>query len=311
MGFTCRRIFSQTGIFFAVALTVTACSDQGKPESNDQDLQAQYEALVKYATEDWSEEERDRLYRYRNQNEPRITLAPDLPGMGEEGSVHNTDPNYSYGLKGDYKFSIDWFSRKSPAWEVALADFAGKPDVQYLEVGVYEGRSVVWMLENILTDPTSHVTGIDIFYVQNAAGEGEYSPAQRDLYESNVIAAGGEGRFTTITEFSQTALRKLPLNYYDIIYIDGSHFAPSVLEDAILSLRLLKEGGILIFDDYRWWPGAARIKSPRYAIDIFLEMFADQLEVLHTESQVIVRRKKLDNKSIGLDAIVAEDAEAT
>ena len=28
---------------------------------------------------------------------------------------------------------------------------------------MYEGRSSVWMLENVLTDPTSHLTGIDVF----------------------------------------------------------------------------------------------------------------------------------------------------
>ena len=36
---------------------------------------------------------------------------------------------------------------------------------------------------------------------------------------------------------------------YDIIYIDGSHEARDVLEDAVLAYRLLKIGGLLIFDD--------------------------------------------------------------
>jgi predicted O-methyltransferase YrrM len=121
-----------------------------------------------------------------------------------------------------------------------------------------------------------------------------YSPVKQKRYEDNLIEAGGEGRFTTIANFSQIALRELPLNYYDIIYIDGAHNGPAVLEDAVLSMRLLKEGGILIFDDYRWWPTASRIKTPRYAIDIFMQTYGDKFDVIHTESQVMLVRKKID-----------------
>ena len=247
-----------------------------------------YQNFDETATEGWSADVRKRIYRYRNQNEPRITLAPDIPG-----NAKNEDPTFSTGLKGKYKFTKDWFSNKSPAWEVALKDFAGKPNVQYLEVGVYEGRSVVWMLENILTHPTSHVTGIDIFWA-NDSEEYVYSPEEQKLYEDNVIAAGGAGRFTTIAEFSQVALRYLPLDYFDIIYIDGAHNGPAVLEDAILSMRLLKVGGVLIFDDYRWRPTTSRIDTPRYAIDIFIETYGDKFDLIHNESQVILVRKETE-----------------
>jgi predicted O-methyltransferase YrrM len=68
-------------------------------------------------------------------------------------------------------------------------------------------------------------------------------------YLSNVKIAGGETRTTLIVGPSQVELRKLPLGAYDLIYIDGSHFPADVLEDAVLSWRLLKPGGMLIFDD--------------------------------------------------------------
>ena len=95
-------------------------------------------------------------------------------------------------------------------------------------------------------------------------------------------------------------MRKLPIDHYDIIYIDGAHNAPAVLEDAVLAFRLLKAGGVLIFDDYRFWATSPKMKSPRYAIDTFLKFFGDQVDVLHTGSQMILQRKGLDNKSIGL-----------
>jgi hypothetical protein len=187
------------------AIVVAGCAEK-KGGQDKKAIEAEYQNYQRAMTEDYSEEEREALYTYRNNNEPRIILAPDLPGYGEPGTEAHADPKFSYGLKGDYNFSVDWFARKSPAWEAALKDFAGKPDLQYLEVGVYEGRSVVWMLENILTHPTSHVTGIDIFYGLGK-GNNYYTAKQQQIYEGNVIAAGGEGRSTTIVEFSQTALK--------------------------------------------------------------------------------------------------------
>lgn len=245
-----------------------------------------YQAYDETAKEGWSSDVRTYIYSYIERNEPRMILAPDLPRASQDAY-----PAFSRGLKGEYKFTSDFFSRKSPAWEVALKDLVGKPNLQYLEVGLYEGRSVVWMLENVLTHPTSHVTGIDIFWAKDAK-EYEFSPEQQKFYEDNVIAAGGEGRFTTIVEFSQVALRKLPLDYYDVIYIDGEHTGPAVLEDAVLAGRLLKSGGVLIFDDYRYWSTAPRIITPRYAIDIFAEAFGEQFEMVQNGRQAIFVRKE-------------------
>ena len=58
-------------------------------------------------------------------------------------------------------------------------------------------------------------------------------------------------------------LRRLPLESFDIIYIDGSHAVNDVLEDAVLSFRLLKPEGILIFDDYRWVGALVRGREPK------------------------------------------------
>ena len=84
-----------------------------------------------------------------------------LPGLCEEHLLPEPTKHY---LK-KYEFSTDWFTNQNriPLWEKMLRPFKGKPDIHYLEVGVYEGRSAIWMLENILTHPSSTLTGIDIF----------------------------------------------------------------------------------------------------------------------------------------------------
>jgi len=244
---------------------------------------------------------RDIYYKQEDKMDERVILAPDfgLNDLQGEGKDTNT-----MGLKrSGYNFSSDWFTKKSPAWAEALKDYAGKPNVQYLEVGVYEGRAVAWMLENILTHPTSHVTGIDIFIGELSQGSFDFEPESLKLYEDNAIAAGGEGRLTTYAEFSQNILRKLPLNYYDIIYIDGGHSGKSVLEDAILAFRLLKVGGVMIFDDYRWFRTAPRLNRPGYAIDIFHEFYGDQFEMIHNETQFLLRKTESDVADEGLGNI--------
>ena len=55
-----------------------------------------------------------------------------------------------------------------------------------------------------------------------------------------------------IIGYSQNELKKLNKNYYDFIYIDGDHTNEGVFIDSVLSFPLLKNGGIIIFDDYLW-----------------------------------------------------------
>jgi hypothetical protein len=94
-----------------------------------------------------------------------------------------------------------------------------------------------------------------------------------------------------VTGFSQIELRKLPLESYDIIYIDGSHEADDVLEDAVLSHRLLKKGGVLIFDDYLWQLEGASNVRPKPAIDVFYAFFKDDYDVVHNGYQLLLKKK--------------------
>jgi len=188
-----------------------------------------------------------------------------------------------------YQFTQDWFTSNIPIWKAALADYQGKPDVHYLEIGLYEGRSSLWMLEHVLTAPTSTITGIDVF-------DGEL----RERFFANLEQSGvAKDRYQIIVAPSQVVMRTLPLEHYDIIYIDGSHATADVMEDAVLSYRLLKTGGILIFDDYLWMGAIKKGELthdadedfPKLAIDRFVESFADRLDVIHNGYQLILKKK--------------------
>ncbi len=181
-----------------------------------------------------------------------------------------------------YTFTEDWSGDHLSVWAKVLEPWRGNPNLRYLEIGLFEGGSMLWMLENILTDQSCRVTGIDCF-------DGEL----RDRFYGNLHLSGAEDRVTVMNEFSQTALRKLPLDSFDIIYIDGSHVQCDVLEDAVLCWRLLKKGGLLIFDDYHYlkpFPVPEGYACPKVAVDAFYACFHHRCEVVHNGTQAIVRK---------------------
>lgn len=180
----------------------------------------------------------------------------------------------------EYSFSADWFASNSGVWQRVLANYADSPGISYLEVGVFEGNASTWMLKHVLTHPSATMVGIDLF-------EGDLE----DRFWNNVGRTGAKQKVTALKGPSQELLRTLPPRSFDIIYIDGSHRAADVYQDIGQSWILLKTGGIMILDDYLWyagqWPATIR---PKLSIDAFLTAFGDELELLHSGAQVVVRK---------------------
>jgi predicted O-methyltransferase YrrM len=175
-----------------------------------------------------------------------------------------------------FTFTHDWFSSKKGQFEKFLSSVAGGP-CRLLEIGCHEGRSTCWLLQNIATHAESTITCVDT--------------TLQPSFHANVAAARGESKTNFIQGLSRLVLRRLPLDSYDFVYVDGGHRTVDVMEDAILSFRLLKVGGILAFDDYKWDDSRLRKEGlPRPAIDAFLKIYAAHIEVLAKGYQVWVRK---------------------
>ena len=69
---------------------------------------------------------------------------------------------------------------------------------------------------------------------------------------------------------SAEKLLGLPAKSFDVIYIDADHNAGAVFLDAAQAWRLLKDDGVLIFDDYNWEPNLPAHSRPHVAIAAFL-----------------------------------------
>jgi hypothetical protein len=210
-------------------------------------------------------------------------------------STRVTPDPASHPYKHDYRFTTDWFSGRIPVWASALKGYQGKPDVQYLEIGTWEGRSLLWMIDNILTDPTSRATGIDPLPIINDPFHFPQTSDIKSTLFSNIRLSGQADRIRMIIGYSQIELRKLPLGSYDIIYIDGSHESDDTLEDIVLSSRLLKPGGLMIMDDYdrNWFFEGYKqfFDRPEFAMDSFYAAFRNKFDVIHRGYQIILRKK--------------------
>jgi predicted O-methyltransferase YrrM len=194
------------------------------------------------------------------------------------------------------EFTVDWFDYHQDHLSRAMAPFRDLPGVRMLEIGAYEGRSTVWFLEHVLTGEGSHLTSVDTWEgsVENDPNE---MGAVWERFSHNTAEYAIAGRLTVVVSRSQPFLASqiargetAPGHGYHVIYVDGSHAAPDVLSDAVLSWALLEPGGVMVFDDYEWAGMTTEQERPRFAIDSFLACFLGQYDELHRGVQMIVRR---------------------
>jgi predicted O-methyltransferase YrrM len=137
----------------------------------------------------------------------------------------------------DFTENANWFDGFIPNFETHLKRFKDIP-CHFLEIGSYEGRSAVWMLQNILTHPHSTLTCID-----NNANNSIMKLYKNMEYFPNKVRI--------IQNTSTLALPSLIGQYlFEFIYIDGQHEGYVPLYDMVLAHELLHVNGIVAIDDY-------------------------------------------------------------
>jgi len=178
-----------------------------------------------------------------------------------------------------YEFTTDWFSANEANWKSYLGELSSRP-THALEVGSYEGRSAVWMLDNLLLDAGSTLVCVDLFHHAEVESR----------FDRNISITGAAAKVRKLKGHSWRILRALEPDSFDLIYIDGSHHGQGVLEDAVHGFRLLRREGYLIFDDYPWRDDETHAVFPKDAIDAFMHLYQGQVRLLHLEWQVIFQK---------------------
>ena len=171
-------------------------------------------------------------------------------------------------------FTQDWFTHNIPNFEKCMAAVPEKKN--FLEIGSYEGMSACWLLANGLEEG-GYLTCIDPFFND-----------MRPIFESNIREAIRRNQVvSTMQMTSYRALAELIgiKQTYDFIYIDGVHSPDGALTDACMSWGLLKQGGVMLFDDYLYPE-----ESTKDGIDAFLCAFLGKFEPLINNYQLAVRK---------------------
>jgi hypothetical protein len=213
-----------------------------------------------------------------------LFMSLPLAALAENGKTS------TQGYKKHYTFTENWFGDRIPTWTQELKEFKDKPDVHYLEIGTFEGRSALWVLENILTQPTSKITIIDAFE------EGK----SYETFMSNVKLSGESDKFKILKGTSTEKLREIPLDSFDFAYVDGSGEGIVMLSDLVSTWNLVKVGGIIICSRYgldKEMREDLELKphdpGPHEAIDTFLKVFKPYVTVLaFQDNQVFIRKQR-------------------
>jgi predicted O-methyltransferase YrrM len=192
------------------------------------------------------------------------------------------------------EFSCDWTSQHVPTWNKVLGPWRSRR-THILEIGCWEGRSTLYFLKYLRR---SSITCIDTFRgnlsLLPLPEHREWAlqlPYVEGRFDRNVVEFGS--RVEKIKDHSLSALDRLitEKRIYDVIYVDASHRRDDVMADSIRAWRLLRAGGILIWDDYGWRPKYPSSERPKDAIDAFLDEHSASHVLLEKGYQVIVRRE--------------------
>lgn len=187
-----------------------------------------------------------------------------------------------------YEFTTDWFTRFAPVWSQLLERYQPR---RILEIGSYEGRASCFMIEKCAAERPLELHCIDSWQGGVEHDRAAMSDVER-RFDRNIELARGKAtqpvEFLKHKSLSHPAmidlLAKGRQEYFDLVYVDGSHQAPDVLLDALLGFKLAKVGGLLVFDDYLWsMEGKGQqdfYNMPKPAIDAFVNIFQRKVIVL-------------------------------
>jgi predicted O-methyltransferase YrrM len=162
--------------------------------------------------------------------------------------------------------------------------------VDFLQLGAYTGDASRWLLENVLTHPEATLTDVDTW-------EGSDEPEHKTMEWKNVEDTYDEKNAKWL-DSKNIVKKKMTTNrfflgndrQFDFVYVDADHTAFSTLVDGLNAFKVLKNGGILAFDDYQWGQVLEPKLRPQPAIDAFLVCYKNKATVLEHGLQVWLQK---------------------
>lgn len=182
-----------------------------------------------------------------------------------------------------YRLANNWFST------ININDYKDRP-INYLEIGTFYGANIISVANSYGLHNDSKLYCIDPW--EDYDEYSEYKNKLETVHNSfmkNIEKSGQAHKIIINRGYSNNIVPTFQDDFFDIIYIDGNHEPEYVLEDAVLSFRKLKVGGMLIFDDY----GVGGPDLTKKGIDGFLSGYHKRISYLGEKiTQVFIRKNR-------------------
>ncbi|MHC5021059.1 MAG: class I SAM-dependent methyltransferase [Planctomycetota bacterium] len=189
-----------------------------------------------------------------------------------------------------------------PSLQRLFADLT--PGRKLLEVGCYEGRSTTWFIQHALSGPEGGaIWCVDPWAEEYEEGD-EFWRAVEGRFDRNIALATGGRPGVAVHKRKGRSVHQLAAliadghaESFDFAYIDGNHHACEVLTDCILAFELVRAGGVIVCDDYRWRISDNPLHSPKLAIDAFAGVFLDKVTQSMDPQRSQVRFLKTESRT--------------
>lgn len=147
----------------------------------------------------------------------------------------------------DYQFTNDWFGANRALFTKHLTKF-NTEQVNVLEVGSHEGRSTVWLVDNVLGHPDSTLVAVDPFLSDDPTSPVDAATFER--FTHNIAESSYPAKVTHFQDKSEDVYPLLVKGTYDLCYIDACHLPFNIVHDMCNVWNLTKVGGTMVCDDY-------------------------------------------------------------
>ena len=164
-----------------------------------------------------------------------------------------------------------------------------KSQLNYLEIGVFEGRSVIYICERYKDIQVTCVDPYDKYENIKSTVKKQEMISVYKTFQKNT--KDFKNRINHHKIDSSSFFKKNEKNF-DFIYIDGSHFFLDVSKDFENSLKILKKGGIIILDDFLWDYYKKIEENPINGIMPIIVKRKD-LKIISASNQLIIKNRGL------------------
>lgn len=226
----------------------------------------------------------------------RWALSGTWKQRGEEFMTRYLDP-FGVTVAGMYNWSHDIpvGGNHQRKFEAALAVAQPK---RILEIGTYAGTSLIAMLERY---PGATAVAIDRWKSYKEEGAIVLYSMERNkieqIFHQNLARANMTHRVTAMKGDSAVELGELLRRneFFDFVYVDGSHVCLDCYSDIILGWNLLRCGGVLAVDDVLYHQDKVLagdlLGYPLKAKEHFMRKFAGKYDIISDSYRLFVRKR--------------------